>query len=528
MEIIAPVAIANDMPGFVTAGGGTYWDRSGVLQVAAANTLRVTYDPTDLSRAPYALLEGATTNLLQGSDSLAGAAWGQNGGLLQDGGFSDPRGGVAASRWTLNGVGNGRFYGAALHLGDTYALSFFYRFVGGTGRLVVGAENVGTAFVDAASGNLLAQTGNASARVTEMVNGWTRVEVVFVASAASVAAIFYAADPDGLVLDVFGSQLEAGFNASSYIPTSAGATATRVRDQLPDGQTGLVFSNIVESDANDGALWVQGAYAKGTRVRRPNHRVYSALQDVTSTVTAPENNTAGTTPYWQDVGPTERFSVFDNKYSTFGNAPETVMYVLRPGAVCTALATLGIDGSDARVSVVDVRSGILVYQRTKNLRVKNCSTLLDYFYKPIMRRRDEVFDDLPRFKDSLICVTITKPGSLAQLSDVVVGRLEYVGEAQWEPEIRTLRRSLIEDDGFGALKFTKRRSSKLINVSVRVDNSLADNVVRIMDEYTDEPCVIVVDSRWTSLIILGFVQDFSFVLKSPAGSLYNAQAQGFA
>jgi hypothetical protein len=34
-----------------------YYDRNGVQQMAPPNTLRVTYDPTDLSKAPYALLD---------------------------------------------------------------------------------------------------------------------------------------------------------------------------------------------------------------------------------------------------------------------------------------------------------------------------------------------------------------------------------------------------------------------------------------------------------------------------------------
>lgn len=55
MIIVDPVAL-----GTVTctrAAPAPYYDRNGVQQMAPANTLRVTYDPADLSKAPYALLD---------------------------------------------------------------------------------------------------------------------------------------------------------------------------------------------------------------------------------------------------------------------------------------------------------------------------------------------------------------------------------------------------------------------------------------------------------------------------------------
>lgn len=55
MIIVDPVAL-----GTVTCTRATsapYYDRNGVQQMAPANTLRVTYDPSDLTKAPYVLLD---------------------------------------------------------------------------------------------------------------------------------------------------------------------------------------------------------------------------------------------------------------------------------------------------------------------------------------------------------------------------------------------------------------------------------------------------------------------------------------
>ena len=55
MIIVDPVALGT--VACTRANPAPYYDRNGVQQMAPANTLRVTYDPADLSKAPYALLD---------------------------------------------------------------------------------------------------------------------------------------------------------------------------------------------------------------------------------------------------------------------------------------------------------------------------------------------------------------------------------------------------------------------------------------------------------------------------------------
>jgi len=55
MDIIEPVTLGDVT--CTRATSAPYYDRNGVQQMAPPNTLRVTYDPADLSRAPYALLD---------------------------------------------------------------------------------------------------------------------------------------------------------------------------------------------------------------------------------------------------------------------------------------------------------------------------------------------------------------------------------------------------------------------------------------------------------------------------------------
>jgi hypothetical protein len=55
MIIVDPVILGD--VSCTRASSAPYYDRNGVLQMAPPNTLRVTYDPSDLSKAPYVLLD---------------------------------------------------------------------------------------------------------------------------------------------------------------------------------------------------------------------------------------------------------------------------------------------------------------------------------------------------------------------------------------------------------------------------------------------------------------------------------------
>lgn len=55
MIIVDPVALGD--VACTRATSAPYYDRNGVQQMAPPNTLRVTYDPSDLTKAPYVLLD---------------------------------------------------------------------------------------------------------------------------------------------------------------------------------------------------------------------------------------------------------------------------------------------------------------------------------------------------------------------------------------------------------------------------------------------------------------------------------------
>ena len=635
MQIIKPVNVADAAAACWRAtANGTYFDKTGTMQTAPANTQRVSYNPGDLGAAPTPLIEPAATNMLAYSNDLSQAAWGKSnlsgvGSKVYDG----PAGPNSAWRIADNATSNVhqlRTPSITLTAGVTYTMSAYAK-AGTMGFFYIGFSAV---FGDGSASNYIAfnlRTGavalvsNASVSGTIAPAGddWYFCTVTFTATTTASGTNYAGLQPtsatSGYVGDGSGTmyvanfQLETGTAATSYINTTASATL-RAADVFDSATgAGLLYTNIVDGEAvwaadasyNEGDRSIVGTtmyeslrgHAANVQVSSPGmslpyvfhwtgaagHRLSvgdavplvagssgvsnlvvgttyyvknvinandftvsdtaggSEVLSVTGVVAlagifyvvneAPNGGNDPTltgSTYWLKVGPTPRFSVFDATYSTTASAAEYVTYIIRPGQVCTGLAVVGVDGSSVRVTMIDSVTGATVYNRVKSLRLKNSKSVSQYLFGEIERRTDEVFDDLPTFKSAIITVTVAKLGGTAAIGDIQFGRLVDIGETQWEPEIRTLRRSKITDDDFGNITFVKRRSSKLLTVDVSVDNDQVDFVVRALNGYTDSPCVIVGDVRWTSLIILGFVQDFRLVLGGPGGSLYNAQIQGFA
>jgi hypothetical protein len=528
MDIITPVNIAGDGGTLTRATVGNYFDRGGVPRSAAVNAFRVTYDPLDLAAAPYPLIEPAAVKCLANNATLTGwAAYGTGTGAATVTTFTDPKFGTCARITKGTGAQADRA-GITAPLaglsGSSFALAAYVR-PGAAGAAV-------QASADGSSG----ATFSASAPIAGDASKWQRVTAVSAASAAGAILTgagslqIWLDGPVGSFIDVWMPEVEIGTRVSSYVAVAAGAAPyTRAADVLT-ATPGLVYSNLAENDTDDAPVWVSTtAWAKDAYVRRPNHRIYRALQAVpANTIGAPENNPLGTNtqPYWLEWEPTNRWAAHDTVLATPSTAPDVAMWVVRPGQIVTALAILAADAADVRVAEV-TGNGELVYRSTKNLLLKTSRSIVGFLINPIERRRDEVFLDIPPFKNGLICITVTKPNSVVSVGDIKMGRLVEIGETQTEPEIRKLRRSTIKDDGYGRFKFNKRPSSKIMNAQVFIDAERVDSVGAIVDKYTDELCVIIGDPRWTSLIMLGYVQDFRLSLQSAEwGAFYNLVAEG--
>ena len=246
-----------------------------------------TTDRLDIARIDYStgepalLLEPQRTNLALQSSSFDSASWLKSGltvtanqGVSPDGtqnaDLLDDGTSVSTQHWIYQGL--------VFSNSTTYTISFYAKYVSRK-NMAVNIYNGSTSQwvnYDIQNGVVVGSTGDVTASMTSVGNGWYRI-VYTRTTAASGSPNFRIALADDTGNETYtgsnkqvylwGAQLEAGSYATSYIPTTS-ASVTRNADQVSKtgissliGQTeGVIFLDIFASAKNaDGlsfATWI--------------------------------------------------------------------------------------------------------------------------------------------------------------------------------------------------------------------------------------------------------------------------------
>lgn len=221
-----------DAHNFTRSTTATFIGSNGLIQSAAIDAPRFTYDPVTL--APKGLLiEGARTNLLAYSEDFS--QWITNGApVVNVNTASAPDGASTADLLNTNQDTEG-VYRSILTTAQNYTFSVFVKSAGANSTVKIGTDLFYVLF-NCVTGNYT-DSGNVTVSVEEYPSGWYRVAVTHSQSAGTFGYIVYGS---GSQSDFYawGAQLEAGSFASSYIPTTT-AQVTRT----PDACTAKEFTS---------------------------------------------------------------------------------------------------------------------------------------------------------------------------------------------------------------------------------------------------------------------------------------------
>ena len=294
----------------------------------------------------------------------------------------------------------------------------------------------------------------------------------------------------------------------------------------PITSAALLSSTVAESDY---AAWnAATAYALGARViRASTHRIYERLVAGT-TATAPESDIVN----WIDIGPTNRWAMFDEKLGTVTTASNSLSVVLAPGRI-NSLALLGVDADT--VSVALVVSGVTVYTASLNLiNDSHVGNWYEYFYEPIYQQTEVVITDLldaalldvPGYSDGQLTVTLTRTGGTVGVALMAVGVLFDVGDTQYGAQVSIRDYSRKEADAFGNYSLVKRSYSKTMHADVLVPRDQVDNVVKNITRHRATNVVWIGDSQFGALIVYGFMADWRLVIDTYTQSTFSAQIEG--
>lgn len=286
----------------------------------------------------------------------------------------------------------------------------------------------------------------------------------------------------------------------------------------------LTSSTAAEDDF---PAWVGAtAYTAGNKVIRVStHRVYERLISGT-TATAPELDTTN----WLDIGPTNRWRMFDQAVGTATSVEGDLTVVMRPGAV-SGIALLELAGKQVDITMKDAPGGTVIYSRSILLDGTEIDSFYEWFYKEYEQLGDVVLTDLPiHFVSNELTVSITGATELATVECGVChfGEAIDIGLAQEGASVGIIDYSRKTVDAFGNYSITQRAFSKRADLNLLTEKRDFNRIFRALAAIRSTPCIFIGTEAagYEPLIVYGFYKDFSIVVAYPQYHLCNISIEG--
>lgn len=282
----------------------------------------------------------------------------------------------------------------------------------------------------------------------------------------------------------------------------------------------LISSTIPETDH---AAYAAGTtYAAGARVIY-QHRIYESLQ---SSNTGKTPGASTSTAWWLDVGPTGRWAMFDGIVDTASTAASSITVVLQPGVRFDSLGIIAGIGSRVRVRMLD--GATVVYDQTKRLASTSIRSMSAYFFAAETLAGELVFENLPRYLNGTVEVTITGSGTVA-IGVLAIGTLHDIGVTEKGASASRTSYSRKDTNDFGVTTLLQRPSAKLASLKLilpRSDTRRVDQLFKTLDAV---PCICIGSEDtidFGPLVIFGWLGEFRILYEYAVYAVCNVDFKG--
>lgn len=297
-------------------------------------------------------------------------------------------------------------------------------------------------------------------------------------------------------------------------------TPLRIVPPLPVSDSVLVATDVPESGH---PAWSSGtAYVIADRVHiAATHKVYEALTAHTNK--PPADNPAD----WIEVGPTNRWALFDTSNSTQTAQSTAMYYRLQYTGAFNAGALLNITGGlSVRWRVTHGSLGTL-YDRTIDLSsVPAQAGWWEWFYGDRRGPSLSVLDDLPGIVGAELRVDITGTPTLAA-GVLIVGQAKSIGMlVQQGARVGIQDYSRKETSEFGDLVLVQRAYAKRAAFDVPILAPLVDEAIQFLTLYRATPCLYVGGGGYESTTVFGFWKEFDVNIAYSTHSVCSLQVEG--
>lgn len=289
---------------------------------------------------------------------------------------------------------------------------------------------------------------------------------------------------------------------------------------------GLTSSTVPEADY---PAWVAAtSYTVGTNVMRAVSGVHKNFQCLMAGIDATLPELAPTR--WLDLGPTNRWAMFDSAVGTVTSVAGDLTVVLRPGAV-GGVALLELAGKEASFVMKDAPGGTVIYSKTIVLDGTMIASFYDWFYEPYSQLTDVVATGFQtHFVSNELTITISAatPTATASCGVCHMGEVLQIGQTQAGASVGIVDYSKKTVDAFGNYSITKRAFSKRSDLKLVTEASQFNRIFRALAGIRSTPCIYLGTEApgFEPLIVYGFYKDFSIDVAYQSIHLCNLSIEG--
>lgn len=285
-------------------------------------------------------------------------------------------------------------------------------------------------------------------------------------------------------------------------------------------EAALLYTDVEEDDAPE---WgAEDNYSEGQSVMLTTdyHKVYLSLQNANT-----GNHPASSPEWWVEVGPTNKWALFDRKIGTQTTWGDSFTYTIQCTGRVDSCIFMNAEATEIQVEVLD-ETDTVQYDETYNM-VSNSgiNNWYAYYFEDIKLRTTLAVLDLPAFLNPKLRVTVRYPAGTAKLGAMIPGRQKYVGRTQYGASVGIIDYSKKDTDDFGNFIIVERPFSNRGNFQVMVDNQLVDEVHVLLAGYRSTPIVYIGSDCFGCMILYGFYKDFDIVVQHHSESQCSLQVE---
>lgn len=235
------------------------------------------------------------------------------------------------------------------------------------------------------------------------------------------------------------------------------------------------------------------------------HRVYLSLQDGNvnhDPLTSP--------PWWKDVGPTNRWAMFDGLPGKASEAPNVLTVTLRPGGAITAIGLVGSNAIKVRALMRDKPGGATVFDQEFSLSSVMITNALEYATAPFEYRSEFVIRDLPVYTQCEVQITLTGDGvTPVSIKELVIGPAYQFAAPALGLKLSIVDYSQIREDDFGVTAVVERPYVRKVECKFIVPRAEKNKTFAVLTSFRATPVLVVpsYEADDDALILLGILRD---------------------